>query len=303
MTGLSPEESRDLLRKLSGFGVPAHLALISRTLVREQAQTRIERLDLVRADGQAIRGFLCRPAGRGPFPVILYPHAHGHAYRIGAEELIAGRPALIDPPYGFALSARGIASLAIDLPCFGERNCESESAAAKRHLWHGGTLFGEMLSDLAGSLDLIEALGEFDPGRIGMLGISMGGTLAYWLGALDPRIRALTQLCVLADMTQLIASRAHDQHGPYLTVPHLVRHISTGAIAGLVAPRPQLVCLGADDPLTPSEARERAIADARAAYAAAGTPDRFDIHLEAGTGHRETPAMRARVLAFFEAHL
>jgi hypothetical protein len=129
----------------------------------------------------------------------------------------------------------------------------------------------------------------------------MGATLAFWLGALEPRVRAVAQLCVLADIACLIASGAHDRHAPYLTVPGLVPFLSTGSIAGLVAPRPQLVCLGSDDPLTPQEAREKAIADARACYVRVPSGENLHVFIEPDTGHRETLAMREKVLAFLSS--
>lgn len=301
-----PAALRATLRRLTGFSAPARVRLAARERLDPQGAAIIERLDLLRLDGVGtetapLRGFLCRPAGQGPFPALLYCHAHGNAYEIGADELIRGRPALLDPPYGLALTAAGFASLAIDMPCFGARRGESESAAAKRHLWQGGTLFGAMLADLAGALDLLAGLPGIDPGRIGTLGLSMGATHAFWLGALEPRVRAVVQLCVLADLASLIETGAHDLHGPYMTVPGLLAHATTGGIAGLVAPRPHFVGLGALDPLTPEAARERALAELRAAYA--GNDEALTILVEPATAHRETEAIRRETFRFLARHL
>jgi hypothetical protein len=135
------------------------------------------------------------------------------------------------------------------------------------------------------------------------MGISMGATLSFWLAALDPRIRAIAHLCCLADLAMLVETGAHDLHGPYMIVPGLLQRFSTGTIAGLAAPRPQLALMGGDDPLTPPRAVERAIADAGAAYAAAGAAEAFTAQVFPGVGHQETPEMRARVLAFLKLAL
>ncbi len=90
------------------------------------------------------------------------------------------------------------------------------------------------------------------PGRVGVMGLSMGATLAYWLAALDSRITSAAHLCCFADMGELVASGAHQLHGLYMVVPGLVHEYRTGDIAGSVAPRPQLACMGATDPLTPA---------------------------------------------------
>jgi dienelactone hydrolase len=141
-------------------------------------------------------------------------------------------------------------TLAIDLPGFGGRATASESALAKARLWRGRSLAGQMLGELASALDWLAARPEVDAGRIGAFGISMGATL-YWLAAVDPRIACVVHLCCFADFDRLIETGAHDLHGIYLTIPGLIDLASNGRIAGLIAPRPQLICIGDLDLLTP----------------------------------------------------
>ncbi|URK89152.1 dienelactone hydrolase family protein (plasmid) [Rhizobium sp. RCAM05350] len=151
--------------------------------------------------GTEIRGFLTRPIGTPtPGPAILYAHAHGARYDIGASELIDGRPALLNAP-GSTLAREGYVTLCIDMPTFGERANVTESAATKTALWHGQTLFGQMLGEQAAALTWLAARDDVDPARIGMTGISMGATLTYFLAAIDPRIKAVAHLCCYADFS------------------------------------------------------------------------------------------------------
>jgi pimeloyl-ACP methyl ester carboxylesterase len=196
------------------------------------------------------------------------------------------------------LAQDGFVAFCIDLPCFGDRQTDTESALAKRYLWQGDTLFGAMLADLRGALAVLEDIDGVDRQRIGAFGISMGATLAVWLGALEPRITAVAHLCCFADLAMLIETGAHDLHGNYMTVPGLTKTLSTGAIAGLIAPRPQLACIGLLDPLTPELAATRALDDARAAYQHCGAPDAISAMISTCTGHAETPDMRAAVRGF-----
>ncbi len=83
--------------------------------------------------------------------------------------------------------------------------------------------------------------------------------------------------------------------GIYLTVPGLLAATTTGEIAGLVAPRPQLICVGDADPLTPMLAVDRALETTRRLYGAGP----LQVFREEGIGHQETPPMRAHVLDFF----
>ena len=247
------------------------------------------------------RAFRCHPANStGPIPTVLVIHAHGNRYDIGAAELVTGRPALFAPT-GPALAARGLASLCLDMPCFGSRAGPSESAATKARLWEGGSLAGQMLAENLAALDWLSVQPDVDPTRIGAFGLSMGATLAYWLGALDARLRAVAHACCLADFRTLIALDQHDLHGIYLTVPGLLAHASNGQIAGMIAPRAQFIGLGDLDPLTPPAAADPALAQVRADYAARG--GRLVIHREPASGHLETPAMHREMLDFFTSAL
>lgn len=253
----------------------------------------------LRVDGRAIPGLFLRPAGPGPHPAVLYCHAHGNRYETGADELILGRPAL-QAPFGPALADLGIASLAIDLAPFGARQGEGpEGALAKAALWQGRPLMGRMLAELHAAFLWLATRPDVDAARIATLGVSMGGTHAYWLAALEPRIAASAHLCVLSDLAPLIATGAHDLHAPYMTVPGLLAEGDMGDVAALIAPRPQFVGLGGTDPLTPEAARTPALARLAAAYGAGP----LMVHLSPDTGHVETAAMRAAVLAFLNRHL
>lgn len=256
----------------------------------------VEHIWFETAAQERVRAILTRPSGGGPWPAIQYIHAHGNRWDIGADELLHGRPALLGA-LGPEFARRGYVTLMLDMPTFGSRSGESESAGAKARLWRGRSLAGQMLGELASALDYLEGRSDVDAARIGVFGISMGATLGYWLAAVDQRCAATAHLCCYADLGTLIATGAHDLHGSYLTIPGLLNIAANGEIAGLIAPRPQLICVGLDDPLTPPAAVEIALAQTRAAYASA--PDALEEHCEAGVGHKETSAMRDKVMRFF----
>ena len=230
-------------------------------------------------------------------PAILYCHAHGHAYDIGQAEVMAGRPALARP-YGPDLAALGFAVLCLDMPAFGARQNPGEDARAKAHAWHGRTLFGQMIGELQAAIGILAAHPQIDPARIGTLGISMGGTHAWWLAALDPRVAFSVDLCATADLGCLIDHGGHDLHGHYMTVPGLVSHCRTGVLAGLAAPKPKFVGVGLQDRLSPPPCFEAARKDLEAAYD--GHADALTFHIAPDTGHQETPAMRRAVLDFLQ---
>jgi len=293
-------EMRATLRRLTGGLTPTHFTVADRQAIETGSPAwRAERLTLAGSEFGLVRAILTGPPGSSSqLPAALYCHAHGGRYEIGASELLYGRPMLQSEPYGQALAAFGICALCIDMPCFGERREMSESALSKRLHWEGRTLFGLMLAELEGAFALLANWPGVAPHRVGTLGFSMGATHSFWLAALEPRVAGAIHACAMADMAELIAAGGHDLHGAYMTVPGLLREASTGAIAGLVAPRPQLALMGALDPLTPLAAAAKALGDLREAYAAVGADESLEIVVEAETGHSETPAMRARILEF-----
>ena len=248
--------------------------------------------------GEPIPALLTRPAVAGPYPAVLYIHAHGGHYGIGCKELIDGREALPEGPYAAPLADQGVAALCIDLPCFGARQAWRENDVAKQLLWRGDTLFGAMLRELATALDYLMSRPDIDGTRLAALGLSMGSTLAWWLAALDKRIAAVAELCCLADLSTLIDQDAHGRHGLYMMVPGLARDHATAEIAGLIAPRPHLACIGAKDLLTPKLAVDRVIEPLAEIYADLGSREAFETLIEPDSGHVETARMRRAVLDF-----
>ncbi|MBD3626131.1 MAG: hypothetical protein HUJ24_12335 [Rhodobacteraceae bacterium] len=292
------DDRRAALRALLGLpeGV-APLACADRAVSAADGMVR-EELRLG-ADG-AIPGTLVRPEGQGPYPAVLYCHAHGGDYGIGRRELTEGRP-FMPSPYAPDLVRHGWAALCIDMACFGDRQHEGpENSLAKAHLWRGGSLFAAMLADLLGALGYLAGRPDVDADRIVTLGISMGAAHAYWTAALETRIAGCAHLCMLADIGPLIAADAHGTHGFYLWVPGLSAVAETGDVAGLVAPRPQFAAHGARDALAPEAARESAIARLKRGYDYAGASNELTLRLEDQAGHEETPAMRAGVMALLK---
>ncbi|HVY52230.1 MAG TPA: dienelactone hydrolase family protein, partial [Devosia sp.] len=221
---------------------------------------------------------------------------------IGASELLDGREYLLSP-WGPLLAQNGYVAFCLDMPSFGSQSARTESAMAKALIWYGRSLIGRMLEQEMAALSYLSSRADVDPGRIGGFGISLGSTLSYWQAAIDPRLKAIAHLCCFADYATLIELGAHDHHAIYLLVPGLLNAISTGQIAGLVAPRPQLICVGGLDELTPRLSVERGLAEARQMYEQAGAAWALDFFEEPLAHHEETPQMRARVLAHFARHL
>ena len=265
----------------------------------EPGEGGLRRLTFRNHEGEAVPA-LYLPSRTGA--AVLYCHAHGGRYDIGIKELTEGRPALLSP-WLPEFAARGWGVLCLEMPCFGARAKPGEGALAKARLWQGRTLFGQMLGESREGLGWLMAQGETDPARVGVMGISMGGTLAWWLSAMDARVAAAVSMCCFANLGRLIETGAHDGHGIYMTVPGLLGVTTTGRLSGLAAPRPLLHCVGFADWSTPEDAYAVARDELRAAYAEAGAAGALRFHEARAPGHEETAEMRAVVAAFLEERL
>lgn len=264
----------------------------------------LEKLLLELNGREPVPAYFARPAkaGKKPFPTVLYNHSHGGGYDIGKEEFIAPRSYLQTPPYAETLTRAGYAALCIDHWLFGERRGRTESELFKEMLWHGQVLWGMMVFDSVRALDYLGQRADVDSTRLATLGISMGSTMAWWLAALDTRVKVCIDLCCLTDFQAAIESRGLDCHGIYYYVPSLLKHFTTSDINALLAPRPHLGTAGNYDRLTPPAGLDRIDAAMKKAYKAAGAPKAWRLS-RYETGHFESAAMRREVMDWLAAWL
>jgi hypothetical protein len=263
----------------------------------------LERWDLDLNGFESVPAYLARPREvSGSVPAILFNHSHGGGYDIGKSELVDGRRYLQPVPYAKELTGQGYVALAIDHWCFGERNHTSEADTFKAMLWQGRVLWGMMVYDSLRALDWLVTRPGVDAARVGTLGISMGSTMAWWLAALDERVKATVDICCLTDFHTLLAKQGLGLHGLYYYVPALLKYFTTADINALIAPRPHLALAGLRDPLTPVEGLDLVDEELTRVYAEAGHPERWSL-LRYDVAHQETAEGRREILAFLRSFL
>jgi len=169
----------------------------------------------------------------------------------------------------------------------------------KAMLWRGQVLWGMMVYDGLRALDWLAARPDVDAARIGTLGMSMGSTMAWWLAALDPRIKVTVDINCLTDFHTLLAKEALSLHGLYYFVPGLLNHFTTAQINALIAPRAHLGLAGLRDDLTPVEGLDIIDRELKKVYADAGHPERWTL-LRYDVAHQETPEGRQQIVAFLK---
>jgi hypothetical protein len=252
---------------------------------------------------EKVPAYVARPrAVSGRLPAVLFDHSHGGGYKIGKQEFIEGRSYLQPVPYAKVLTDLGYVALCIDSWVFGERSHTTEADMFKAMLWRGQVLWGMMVYDGLRALDFLIQRPDVDASRIATLGMSMGSTMAWWLGALDERIKVTVDINCLTDFQALLARKALSLHGLYYFVPGLLNHFTTAQINALIAPRAHLGLAGLRDKLTPLEGLDVIDRELQQVYTALGHPERWKL-LRYDVEHQETPEGRLEIIAFLKRFL
>jgi len=231
-----------------------------------------------------------------PGAAVLAQHEHGLGR--GKDEVCAvdgGDDGLREhirthrSDYGHQLAERGYVVLATDLRTFGERADWNPPHLYACDLTHvhaamlGRNLLALDLWDLARALDVLCAHPLVDPARVGMVGLSVGGTVTLFLAAWDTRVKAAVVSGYFSSWASS-AAVAWNMCGSQVLHGMLGRleHVD---LAAAIAPRPLLVESGTRDDLFPIDVARAEMAKLARVY------DRLDAaaHLEHDVfddGHR-----------------
>jgi dienelactone hydrolase len=243
-------------------------------------------------------GYLLIPDGlTRPAPGMICLPGHGR----GVDEIVGiddeGRDR--DHPDGYQhdfavqCAQRGYVTLAIEPLGFGARrdpaaraasagtsSCQPAAGAA---LLLGETMIGWRVWDTMRGLDLLQSRSDIiDPNRLGLMGISGGGTVSLYTAALDDRVTATMLSGSFCTVRDSIFSISHciDNY-----VPGLLKWFETADLAGLIAPRGLFVEAGAADPIFPKPGVETALRQTLAIYEALGAANLLD-HAVFDAGHQ-----------------
>lgn len=263
----------------------------------------LEKLILELNGIEPVPAFFVKPkAAKGKLPVVLFNHSHGGNYHVGKDELVDGAGYLQRTSYAEALAKEGYAVLCIDAWCFGERRGRTEAQVFKDMLWNGRVLFGMMVYDSMRAVDYLFTRDDVDSSSIAAIGMSMGGSMSWWLSALDTRIKVCADMCSLTDFHTLAELNGFDHHGIYYYIPGLLKHFSTSGINSLIAPRPHLSQSGKYDPLVPYAGVVKIDREMRKIYGEYEAAEAWKMRTYP-CGHIETAEMRHETLAFLRKWL
>ena len=252
-------------------------------------------------EGLSASAYVFRPAdARGRLPGILACHGHGP---FGKESVMGNRgsPEKAEKiqrnnyDYGRQMAIAGFAVLALDWRGFGDRDDRRKpnfidnyggrdpcNMMYLRANLFGMTVLGMDVHDGMRGLDYLCDQEFVDPERIGVMGLSFGGTMTTWMSIVDPRIKAADIICY-SDRFAAFAVRDGNFCGSQIT-PGLYALCDLPDLHGLIAPRPLLVEIGTYDDCFMLDAAMSCYREVEKIYAAAGASEKLELDLFEG-GH------------------
>jgi dienelactone hydrolase/lysophospholipase L1-like esterase len=302
-----PEVYRKVVESLGDLPprpAPVRARVVSRELRRVYTLERVA-IDNG-ADGEVSALLLVPHKAPRPAPAILWLHSSTpDKNQIIIPDSNGGKE-----PLGEVFVRAGYVVLAPDAYWHGDRVGTGPAGAAetgraeqeslhKLDLWLGRTLWGMFVRDDQVALDYLCSRREVDAKRIGVTGMSMGSTRAWWLAALDDRVAAAVGVACLTRYENLIHHGQLRAHGVYYYCYGLLRHFDTEGVLALIAPRPFLALTGDLDVGSPADGIRVLEKKVSGVYGALGASERFRSMLYPQVGHAYTARMRAEMLAWF----
>jgi dienelactone hydrolase len=274
---------------------------------------RAEAFSYATEAGERVPGvFFKAAAAKDRRPVVIFLHGTGSR----KEEFLALMRTFAD---------RGFASAAIDArhhgariaPKYGPGNEQYFAAMLETYrTGKGRPYLYDTVWDVMRLVDYLETRADVDPKRIGVMGISKGGTEAYLAAAVDPRISAAVPIIGVqgfrwaldndrwqprvGTFSPAVEGAARDEGVAKIDAafvrrfydrvsPGIYGDYDAGPMLALTAPRPVLVINGDSDPRTPLPGVQDAVTTARAIYIRMGAEDKLGLYLQPNAGHVVTP--------------
>lgn len=243
-------------------------------------------------DGTRIEGILCKPAGDGPFPLVVNIHG-GPVW--GFRNVWTMRS-----PWVPLLVSRGYAVL----------NPNPRGSSGRGQDFAGlvvGDMGGADTHDYLSGIDALVERGVVDASRVGLIGGSYGGYMSAWLTTQDTRFAAAVPISPVTDWySQSFTSNVAGWGNRFLDAdpeqPGSRAHTRSPVLHAGKARTPCLIVAGAQDNCTPpGQAQEF-----HQALRAHGVSSTLVIYPQEGHGVRAYPAQvdfLTRTLNCFEHHM
>ncbi|MGV8138052.1 MAG: alpha/beta hydrolase [Mangrovibacterium sp.] len=150
-------------------------------------------------------------------------------------------------------------------------------------------------------IDLLVSRPEVDPERLGVTGISGGGSQSWYIAAADPRVKAAAPVCGASTLKAQIGQRTIDGHCDCM-MPTNTYLIDFQDIGALIAPRPLLIAQANRDGLNTIESVRELYSDLKKVYEKYDAAGQISL-VETPGGHSYHQISREKIHSFFFRHL
>ncbi len=254
---------------------------------------RIEKLQYESLPGLYVPANLYIPDNiTDPVPAVLYVCGHSRTQKVSYQ------------PYPRKFAQLGFVCLIIETIQWGEVLGDHWGCYARGwfHWYSRGYCPGgvELWNAMRG-LDLLCARPEVDKNKLGVTGISGGGTQSWYVAAADPRIKVAAPVCGTSTVNSHIHQRTIDGHCDCM-MPINTYQQDFHDLGALIAPRPLMIASANRDGLNSIEAVREVYFGIKSIYELYGNPDDI-VLVETPGGHSYHEISRTKIFSFFIKHL
>lgn len=271
-----------------------------------------------------VQAYVLVPDGDGPFPAVVALHDHGGHYTIGKEKMI--RPFgveqeviddsdkwvkdLYEGQYvGDYLARNGYVVISTDALFWGDRGRKEGPDGGKfanvagNFMMLGRNMSAWMTFEDMYATEFLASLPEVDPGKIGCIGLSMGGYRSWMLAALSPLIRSGIAVCwMTVTDVQLSWEYGRESGGFANNLIGVRNYLDYPHIASLACPDAMYFINGETDKLFQPHAVRQAYDTMRKVWESQGAGDKLKTSL-LPMGHELPRSVQASCLEFFNTTL
>jgi dienelactone hydrolase len=239
---------------------------------------------------EPVPAYLYYKKGTKPMPVVIFMHGLG-----GSKEQYVDRMQ--------KWAEKGLFVVAIDAHLHGERKVPGIFPKGKNlgglgtdySIWVHQSAVSHTARDVSRVIDALSARPKVDQSRIGVAGVSMGGSTCMVLAWKEPRISVVVGLIGAVDfwydVTKTPPGKTQDakRNALSLRVRQLVNSLNPQSRTAAIAPKALLLANGARDDGIAIASIKNFVKDLRPSYKA--HPDRLHLLEEPKTGHEVTERM------------
>jgi hypothetical protein len=207
-------------REAGGKAIPFEVRTISTEDRGKYVRSEIE---LSSTPTRRIRAILTVPKAENQgdvYPAVVCIHGHG-----GSRQIV----------YDPASLYRGFATKLAE-----DQYATISTEVGQHEVYEAGrSLMGERLWDVLRCADYLTTLPEVDDNNMGCAGLSLGGEMSMWLGAMDPRMKVVVSSGFLTTVKNLKIG-----HCQCWDFPGFTENFEFSDIYGMIAPRALMCQIG-----------------------------------------------------------